>query len=77
MKHFDTGSIIVAVITFVLFVAALFFTGLTHDILLEAGVFLVSVKLMMMAYKTSVALKSIHSEIEEVKNLLKNFKEKS
>lgn len=77
MKHFDAGSIIVAVITFVLFIAALFFTGFTHDLLLEAGVFLVSVKLIIMAYKTSVALKNIHCEIEEVKNLLKNFKEKT
>ena len=75
MKHFDMSSIIVIAITFVLFTMALFFTGFTHDLLLEAGVFLVSVKLIMMAYKASVSTKDIHRELEEIKNLLKNIKE--
>ena len=75
MKHFDTGSIIIIIITFVLFVMALFFTGLTHDLLLEAGVFLVSVKLIVMAYKSSVASENIHRELEEIKELLKNNQE--
>ncbi len=75
MKHFDMGSIIVIVITFVLFTMALFFTGFTHDLLLEAGVFLVSAKLIMMAYRASVSTKGIHRELEEIKNLLKNIKE--
>ncbi len=75
MKNFDMGSIIVIAITFVLFTMALFFTGFTHDLLLEAGVFLVSVKLIMMAYKASVSTKDIHRELEEIKNLLKNIKE--
>ncbi len=75
MKHFDIGSIIVIVITFVLFTIALFFTGFTHDLLLEAGVFLVSVKLIMMAYKASVTSKDIHRELEEIKNILKNIRE--
>lgn len=72
MKHFDTGSLLVIVITFILFVAALFFTGLTHDLLLEAGVFLVSVKLIIMAYKSSVESENIHSELKEIKELIKN-----
>ena len=75
MKHFDMGSIIVITITFVLFAMALFFTGFTHDLLLEAGVFLVSVKLIIMAYKASVSSKDIHRELEEIKNLLKNIRE--
>lgn len=74
MKHFDLGSIIVIITTFILFVMALFFTGLTHDLLLEAGVFLVSVKLIMMAYKVSVSSKRILYELEEIKNILKNVK---
>jgi hypothetical protein len=74
MKHFDMGSIIVIAITFVLFTMALFFTGFTHDLLLEAGVFLVSVKLIMMAYKASVSSKNIQRELEEIKDLLKNIK---
>ena len=75
MKHFDIGSIIVIAITFILFVMALFFTGFTHDLLLEAGVFLVSVKLIMLAYKSSVTSEDIHRELEEIKNLIKNNKE--
>ena len=71
MKHFDIGSIIVIVITFVLFTLALFFTGFTHGLLLEAGVFLVSVKLITMAYKSSVISKKIESELEEIKSMLK------
>ncbi len=75
MKHFDMGSISVIAITLILFVMALFFTGFTHDLFLEAGVFLVSVKLIMMAYKASISSKNIHHELEEIKNLLKKIKE--
>lgn len=67
MKHFDAGSIIVIATTFILFTLALFFTGFTHDLLLEAGVFLVSVKLILMAYKSSVASENIHRELKEIK----------
>jgi hypothetical protein len=70
MKHFDMGSLIVIVITFCLFVMALFFTGFTHALLLEAGVFLVSVKLILMAYKSSVSSAKIESELAIIKNIL-------
>ena len=70
MKHFDTGSIVVVALTFVLFAMALFFTGLTHDLLLEAGVFLVSVKLIMMAYKSGVRSEAIRQELLEIKDIL-------
>jgi len=68
-KHFDAGSMIVIVITFVLFILALFTKGFTHDLLLEAGVFLVSVKLIMMAYKNSVNVESFRKELREIKEL--------
>jgi len=74
MKHFDTGSIIVIIITFILFAIALFTTGFTHDLLLGVGVFLVSVKLMMMAYKLSVTSEGIQHDLEEIKNILKPIK---
>ena len=70
MKHFDMGSLIVIVITFILFVMALFFTGLTHALLLEVGVFLVSVKLILMAYKSSVSSAKIESELQKIKEIL-------
>ena len=72
MKHFDMGSLIVIAITFCLFVMALFFTGLTHALLLEAGVFLVSVKLILMAYKSSVSSAHIESEFQEIKEIPSN-----
>ena len=71
-KHFDMGSLIVIVVTFVLFVAALFVKGLSKDILLEAGVFLVSVKLIMMAYQNSSFIEGIESELKDIKGLLKD-----
>ena len=73
MKHFDAGSIIIIAITFVLFAMALFFTGLTHDLLLEAGVFLVSVKLIMMGYKNSVTTQKVLNELREIKERIENI----
>ena len=77
MKHFDFGSILVIVITFVLFALALFFTGFTHDLLLEAGVFLVSVKLIVMAYKSSRSTEKIEAELKEIKEFLKRNNERT
>ena len=65
-KHFDTGSILVIVVTLALFVAALFTKGLTHDLLLEAGVFLVSVKLIIGAYRSSVATEELKRKLEDI-----------
>jgi hypothetical protein len=70
-EHFDTNSIITIAITFILFILAVFAKGLTHDLLLEAGVFLVSVKLILMAYKSNVQAKQIEEELKEIKELLK------
>ncbi len=69
-KHFDTPTVIVIIVTFVLFAVALFVKGFTHDLLLEAGVFLVSVKLMLMGYKNSVTNKKMMDELQEIKNRL-------
>jgi len=65
-KHFDAWSLLVMAITLILFVAALFTKGFTHDLLLEAGVFLVSVKLILMAYKNSVATATIQQKLDEI-----------
>ena len=72
-KHFDAGSLITILITFVLFVLALFTKGFTHDLLLEAGVFLVSVKLIIMAYKNSIASKEITKELHKIKKMLEKI----
>ena len=49
-NSFDLWSVIVVALTFLLFILALFFKGLTRDILLEAGVLLVSIKIIMMSF---------------------------
>lgn len=59
-------SLFVILVTFILFVLALFTKGLTHDILLEAGVFLVSVKLIIMAYRHSQATDSLHKKLDAI-----------
>jgi hypothetical protein len=45
---------VVIALTLILFVVALLIKGFTHDLLLEADVFLVSVKLILMSHKNSV-----------------------
>ncbi len=70
MKYFDTGTILVIVITFILFGVALFSKGFTHDLLLEAGVFLVSVKLILMSYKNGLNHIELQKDLQEIKKLL-------
>jgi hypothetical protein len=59
-------SLVVIVLTFVLFVVALFTKGWTHDLLLEAGVFLVSVKLIIMSFKNTVAVEEIEKKLDRI-----------
>ncbi len=72
-QHFDTPSLLIMLITLVLFGAALATTGFTHDLLLESGVFLVSVKLIMMAYKSSLRTQVIREELAEIRHLLEQL----
>jgi hypothetical protein len=65
-KHIDAGSLVIALITLVLFVAALFSKGISHDLFLEAGVFLVSVKIILMAYKNSVAVAEMNHKLDAI-----------
>lgn len=69
--HFDIGSTVVIAITFVVFLVALFTKGFTHDLLLEIGVFLVSVKLIIMTYKNGVHADKLEKGIKEIKELIK------
>ena len=55
-----------AALALVLFVAALFTKGFTHDLLLEAGVFLVSVKLIMLAQQNRAASSTMQRKLDEV-----------
>lgn len=69
-KHVDPASLLVIALTLVLFVAALVVKGFGHDLLLEAGVFLVSVKLIIMAYKSSAATEALSAELADIRAAL-------
>lgn len=72
-KHFDFWSMLVIALTLILFVTALIIKGLTHDLLLEAGVFLVSVKLILMSHKNSVLAIKTEDRLEQIHDLLRNM----
>jgi hypothetical protein len=71
-KPFDAGTMAVMAITLVLFMSALFAKGFTHDLLLEAGVFLVSVKLMLMTYHNGLATERMQQKLDEIHAALKS-----
>lgn len=76
-NHFDAPSLLVIAVTLVLFVLAIFTTGFTHDLLLEAGVFLVSVKLILMAYKSSVSASSVERKLDQIQAMLQKRAQES
>ena len=69
-QHLDPASWLVLLVTLVLFVVALFVKGLGHDLLLEAGVFLVSVKLIMMMYKAGASSRQLAAELAAIRAAL-------
>ena len=75
LKHLDLSTLIIILITMILFIGALFTKGFTHDLLLEAGVFLVSVKLILMAYNSKQNQAIIMHEFEELKAFMKEAKD--
>ena len=66
LKNLDLASTLTLIITVILFVVALFEKGFTHDMLLEAGVFLVSMKLVIGAQKSAMAQKSIEEKLDQL-----------
>ncbi len=65
-KIIKSGNTIVIVITFILFIIALFTTGLTKNILLEAGVFLVSVKIILMNRSNMNSINELKNKLNEI-----------
>jgi len=65
-KNLSIADIVVIAITFILFAAALFTKGFTNALLLEAGVLLVSVKIIMMNFKCSQTNKQILEKLHEM-----------
>jgi len=73
-KYFSVTDVVVILITSVLFIVALFVKGLTQDLLLEAGVLLVSIKIIMMNYKNALSTKTVLKELGEIKEALSEIK---
>ncbi len=73
-RHFDIWSTAVIALTLVLFMTALLIKGFAHDMLLEAGVFLVSVKLILMSHKNSVVAERAEQRLEQIEALLRDRK---
>ncbi|MDT8402040.1 MAG: hypothetical protein RQ743_10120 [Bacteroidales bacterium] len=71
-KYFSTADLFVIGITIILFVTALFTKGFTNALLLEAGVLLVSVKIIMMHYSHSLSNRKILNKLEEIEEMIKN-----
>ena len=69
-ERLDIGSVAVIAITFVLFLLSLFVKGFSHDLLLDAGVFLVSVKLILMSFRNNLHIKELTQRLDEIKKLL-------
>lgn len=72
MAKQDIVNALVILVTLALFILALFFKGLTHDILLEAGVFLVSVKLILLSSANNRQASRIRKDILELKELMQD-----
>ena len=70
-ERLDMGSMAIIVITFTLFAVSLFQKGLSHEILIDTGIFLVSVKLIVMSFKNNLYMKDLNQQLEEIKKLIK------
>lgn len=69
-RRFDFWSMVVISLTFVLFLVAVFIKGLTHELLQEAGVFLVSAKLILLSHKNSIAVERTDEHLRQIGTLL-------
>ncbi len=64
------ATIVIILITIGLFAAALFTKGLTHDIFLEAGVLLISIKIILLSCRNNAIVKNIQKQLDNMNSLL-------
>jgi hypothetical protein len=69
-KSIDPWASVVIVLTVALFSCSLAVKGITHELFLESGVFLVSVKLILMAGKNAATEKRLELHLRQIKELL-------
>lgn len=65
-ERLERWSTITLVITVVLFAISVFVTGFTHELLLEVGVFLVSMKLVLNSSKAALAIEKIDERLNAI-----------
>jgi len=75
-KNLDLGNAIIIALTFILFAIALFATGFTKDLLLEAGGLLVSVKIILMGAANKNSNEKISKKLDEINEKLKDSNNK-
>ena len=72
-RHIDTASYVVVAITLVLFIVAAIEKGLTRELLLEAGVFLVSVKLILLSAKSNLAAEQMMERLDAIQGAVERL----
>ena len=70
-RYFDKWTIVVIILTIVLFVVALFVMRFTHQLLIEAGVLLVSIKIILMSYQNIRNFEELKKDLTEIKEILR------
>ena len=71
IERVSTFAIIV--ITLALFIAAVFTKGFTHDIFLEAAVFLVSVKVIFLTFRNNVIARDMQKKLSDMHDSLQRI----
>ncbi len=77
LRRVDPWSAVVIALTLVLFFVSVFVKGFTHELLLEAGVFLVSIKLIMMANRNSLSARLTVQRLERISSMLEDIRARS
>jgi hypothetical protein len=73
-NNLDVSNTIVVVLTFILFGIALFTTGFTKDLLLEAWVLLVSIKIIILGNSNKISNMEIIKKLDEIGKKLEELK---
>jgi len=75
-NYIDKASAVTLALTLLLFVIALFIKGFTHDLLLEAGVFLVSIKLVLAGYKNAQGTRTLLDRLDRIDSKLAHLSDR-
>ena len=73
-EKLDLGSTLVIAVTIGLFILAIFVKGISKDLLLEAGVLMVSIKLIMMSFKNASESHAIRQDLDRIVVLLEDLR---